>query len=94
MQSAANRGWSCAASQSATGRAQQAQPLYKCAESHATCIQLIAPCLHASPARSTIFNGNGKLPAELALAVDNGVLINVDSEFDLANIQVGGKFWG
>lgn len=36
----------------------------------------------------TIFNGNGKLPAELELAVEHGVLINVDSEFDLANIQV------
>ncbi|KAL4459044.1 hypothetical protein ABPG75_013909 [Micractinium tetrahymenae] len=35
----------------------------------------------------TIFNGNGKLPRELELAVENGVLINVDSEFDLANIQ-------
>lgn len=35
----------------------------------------------------TIFNGNGKLPAELELAVDNGVLVNCDSEFDLANIQ-------
>ncbi|KAI3436301.1 hypothetical protein D9Q98_002354 [Chlorella vulgaris] len=35
----------------------------------------------------TIFNGNGKLPAELELAVEHGVLINVDSEFDLANIQ-------
>jgi diaminopimelate decarboxylase len=41
------------------------------------------------PVASTIFNGNGKLPAELELAVQNGVLINIDSEFDLANIQVG-----
>lgn len=37
---------------------------------------------------STIFNGNGKLPKELELAVANGVLVNCDSEFDLANIQV------
>ena len=60
------------------------------------------PCLLPCPAlsRRTIFNGNGKLPRELELAVDNGVLINVDSEFDLANIQVGaawpggGAAWG
>jgi diaminopimelate decarboxylase len=35
----------------------------------------------------TIFNSNGKLPRELEFAVDNGVLINIDSEFDLANIR-------
>ena len=35
----------------------------------------------------TIFNGNGKLPSELALAVEKGVLVNIDSEFDLENIQ-------
>ncbi|KAF6258687.1 diaminopimelate decarboxylase [Scenedesmus sp. NREL 46B-D3] len=34
----------------------------------------------------TIFNGNGKLPAELELAVQHGVLVNVDSEFDFQNI--------
>ena len=34
----------------------------------------------------TIFNGNGKLPKDLQFAVENGALINVDSEFDLANI--------
>lgn len=34
----------------------------------------------------TIFNGNGKLPAELKFAVEQGVLINCDSEFDLENI--------
>ena len=33
-----------------------------------------------------IFNGNGKLLKELELAVKHGVLINVDSEFDLENI--------
>jgi diaminopimelate decarboxylase len=43
--------------------------------------------VRAGPSRRTIFNGNGKLPRELELAVENGVLINVDSEFDLANIQ-------
>lgn len=33
-----------------------------------------------------IFNGNGKLPKELELAAKHGVLINIDSEFDLENI--------
>ena len=41
-----------------------------------------------------IFNGNGKLPGELELAVASGVLVNIDSEFDLANIQVGGEGGG
>lgn len=35
----------------------------------------------------TIFNGNGKLPRELQMAVEHGVLINIDSEFDLENIK-------
>lgn len=35
----------------------------------------------------TIFNGNGKQPKELEMAVDLGVLINIDSEFDLENIK-------
>lgn len=39
----------------------------------------------------TIFNGNGKLPAELRLAIEKGVLINVDSEFDLENIAAAAK---
>lgn len=34
-----------------------------------------------------IFNGNGKLPWELEVGVDAGVMINVDSEFDLENIS-------
>ena len=40
----------------------------------------------ACPVCRTIFNGNGKLPAELRFAVEQGVLINCDSEFDLDNI--------
>lgn len=40
---------------------------------------------------STIFNGNGKLPWELELAVSLGVLINVDSEFDFDNIKAAAK---
>lgn len=33
-----------------------------------------------------VFNGNGKRRDELALAVQHGVMINIDSEFDLAHI--------
>lgn len=39
----------------------------------------------------TIFNGNGKLPKELELAVEQGVLVNIDSEFDLENIRQAAK---
>ncbi|CAL5229769.1 g13155 [Coccomyxa viridis] len=39
----------------------------------------------------TIFNGNGKLPEELRLAIEKGALINVDSEFDLENIAEAAK---
>ncbi|KAK9839576.1 hypothetical protein WJX84_006712 [Apatococcus fuscideae] len=38
-------------------------------------------------ASRTVFNGNGKLPWELQLAVKHRVMINVDSEFDLQNIS-------
>lgn len=37
--------------------------------------------------KRTILNGNGKTLAELSLAVEHGVLINIDSEFDLVHIQ-------
>ena len=37
--------------------------------------------------KRTILNGNGKTLEELSLAVEHGVLINIDSEFDLAHIQ-------
>ena len=33
-----------------------------------------------------IFNGNGKLLDDLVLAAKEGVLVNIDSEFDLENI--------
>lgn len=42
------------------------------------------------PAR-TIFNGNGKLPAELEAAVRAGALVNIDSEFDLLNIAAAAQ---
>ncbi len=35
----------------------------------------------------TIFNGNGKTLAELRLAIEHNVMINIDSEFDLEHIQ-------
>lgn len=41
-----------------------------------------------------IFNGNGKLPRDLEFAVKHGALINVDSEFDLANIKAAAQAAG
>jgi diaminopimelate decarboxylase len=34
-----------------------------------------------------VLNGNGKTVREIALAADHGVMINVDSEFDVENIE-------
>ena len=33
-----------------------------------------------------VFNGNGKSQEDLNLAVDNKILVNIDSEFDLEHI--------
>jgi diaminopimelate decarboxylase len=33
-----------------------------------------------------VFNGNGKMQHELDIAVENGILVNIDSEFDLDHI--------
>jgi diaminopimelate decarboxylase len=41
--------------------------------------------------RSTVFNGNGKTPHEIALAVQAECLINIDSEFDIENILAAAK---
>ena len=41
--------------------------------------------------KRTILNGNGKTLEELNLAVEHGVLINIDSEFDLKHIQQTAK---
>ena len=41
--------------------------------------------------KRTILNGNGKTLAELKLAVEHDVLINIDSEFDLRHIQQTAK---
>ncbi|GBG64734.1 hypothetical protein CBR_g46280 [Chara braunii] len=38
-----------------------------------------------------VFNGNGKLLEELVVAAENGVLVNVDSEFDLEQIAEAGS---
>ncbi len=54
------------------------------------CAACHAPLLCALHGR-TIFNGNGKLPWELELAVEQGVLINIDSEFDFENIKAAAK---
>ena len=42
----------------------------------------------------TVLNGNGKLPWELRLAIQEGVLVNVDSEFDLQNIAEAARAVG
>lgn len=44
--------------------------------------------------RRTILNGNGKLPWELEEAARAGVLINIDSEFDYANIAAAARATG
>ncbi|KAI8028052.1 hypothetical protein LOK49_LG02G03699 [Camellia lanceoleosa] len=41
-----------------------------------------------------IFNGNGKLLEELVLAAQEGVFVNVDSEFDLDNIVSAARIAG
>lgn len=38
-----------------------------------------------------VFNGNGKTLEELIFAAENGVLVNIDSEFDLEQIAEAGK---
>ena len=56
----------------------------------ATCVSInevrLAIELGFAPER-IIFNGNGKTPGELARAVDYGVIINVDSDFDFTHIE-------
>ena len=37
--------------------------------------------------KRTVLNGNGKTIAELILAADHGVMINIDSEFDLEHVR-------
>lgn len=44
--------------------------------------------------KRTILNGNGKTLDELQLGIEHGVLINIDSEFDLVHIQQTAKALG
>lgn len=39
-------------------------------------------------------NGNGKLLEELEYAAEQGVLVNIDSEFDLQQIVAAGRATG
>lgn len=41
-----------------------------------------------------IFNGNGKLLDDLVLAAQEGVFVNIDSEFDLDNIVSAARIAG
>ncbi|CAK9139070.1 unnamed protein product [Ilex paraguariensis] len=41
-----------------------------------------------------IFNGNGKTLEDLGLAAQEGVFVNIDSEFDLDNIIVAARIAG
>lgn len=41
-----------------------------------------------------VFNGNGKMQDELDLAVETGILVNIDSEFDLDHIIQASKNTG
>ena len=38
-----------------------------------------------------VFNGNGKRVEEIMIAVENDVLVNIDSEFDLEHIIEASK---
>ncbi|KAK1323708.1 hypothetical protein QJS10_CPA02g00178 [Acorus calamus] len=44
--------------------------------------------------KKCIFNGNGKLLADLVLAAKEGVFVNIDSEFDLENIVNAARIAG
>ena len=41
--------------------------------------------------KRTVLNGNGKTIAELILAAEHGVMINIDSEFDLEHVREAAK---
>lgn len=41
-----------------------------------------------------IFNGNGKILEDLVLAAQEGVFVNIDSEFDLENIVAAARISG
>ena len=60
---------------------------------HLLCLQT-ALAMFGWRMRRTVLNGNGKLPWELELAAEHGVLVNVDSEFDLHNIAAAAQATG
>lgn len=41
-----------------------------------------------------VFNGNGKILEDLVLAAQEGVFVNIDSEFDLENIVAAARLAG
>ena len=41
--------------------------------------------------KHTVLNGNGKTIAELILAAEHGVMINIDSEFDLEHVRTAAR---
>lgn len=41
-----------------------------------------------------VFNGNGKILEDLVLAAQEGVFVNIDSEFDLENIVAAARIAG
>lgn len=41
-----------------------------------------------------MFNGNGKILEDLVLAAQEGVFVNIDSEFDLENIVAAARLAG
>ena len=41
-----------------------------------------------------VFNGNGKTQEEIDFAVQNNILVNIDSEFDLEHIIFASKYTG
>ncbi|KAA8536086.1 hypothetical protein F0562_028564 [Nyssa sinensis] len=53
----------------------------------------LALCAGFDPTRC-IFNGNGKLLEDLVLAAQEGVFVNIDSEFDLDNIVAAARIAG
>lgn len=44
--------------------------------------------------KKMVFNGNGKMQGEFDLAVEHGVLVNIESELDLDQLIQAGKNTG
>ena len=55
----------------------------------------IRVAMHAGfPTDKLVFNGNGKTQQDINLAVEHGILVNIDSEFDLEHIIKAGQVTG